>query len=230
MYISEGETPHASTEGVKLTTALVPTTTQTAREFLASLNPPLAKAGPGVRGRFSTAGVEALTAARAAGTVFADDVKVVKTATATVAPAAAPAPTPAPVVSTPAVEGTVNAKDARAWAKANGIAVGERGRLHPDVLNAFAAATGTAGVKPKVSLVKATPVTATPLDMPKRKQTVAYGRIARKEGDGQHISEAVLGIESCAKCKKGIRFCPCDAPRLPKWAGYGIASFDRPVV
>jgi hypothetical protein len=214
-----------------MTTPLAPTTTQTAREYLASLNPPLAKAGPGVRGRFSTAGVEALTAARAAGVVFADDVKVVKTTPAVAAPAqAAPAPvaTPAPApVATPAPAGTVNAKDARAWAKANGIAVGERGRLHPDVLNAYAAATGTSTtVKPTVSLVKAAPVQT---EAPKvlRKQTVAYGRIARKEGDGPHITEPILAILDCYKCKSKVNACACKTgPRLPKWAGGTACAFD----
>lgn len=218
-----------------MTTALVPTTTQTAREYLASLTPPLAKSGPGVRGRFSQAAHEALVAARAAGVVFADDVKVVKVSTPKPAPAAA-APVslvkaPAPAAAAPTVPAgtTVNAKEARAWAKANGIAVGERGRLHPDVIAGYLAATGGKAAVKQVSTVTAK--APTPLDMPLRKQKVAYGRIQRKEGDGAHITEPILAITDCHKCKKGVQYCACKTgPRLPAWAGGTACSFDRPTV
>ena len=202
---------------------LVATTTQTAREFLAAQTPPLAKAG--ARGRFGKEGVAALDAARKSGVVFADDVKVVKAPKAVETVKVKAPAVPAQAVASPApaaAPASLNAAEVRAWAKGKGLPVGERGRIKPDVIAAFVKAKGG-----KVSLAKPVP---SPADVAKRirPQRVAYGRVPRPVGEGDHITEPILAIESCGKCRKAVPFCPCDGgPRLPKWAGHAETVFDK---
>jgi hypothetical protein len=203
----------------------------TPRAFLASLTPPLAVNHEGARGRFSKEGVAALATARADGFLFIGDAGHPKTEVkAPKAPKAdkpkvslvkapkadAPATVPAQSAA-PAVE--VNPKEVRAWAKANGHEVGERGRLHGTVVSAFLAAGGKA-VGPK----------AKPAAAPKpervRKQTVAYGRIPRRKSDPAYLTEPIIGVEQCGTCRKGIAYCPCaGGPTLPKQYGAGPTVF-----
>src|ERR1041384_6133293 len=91
---------------------------QTRREYAASLG--LAEMGK--RGRMSAKANEAVKAAEAAGTVFADT-GVVRTNK----PAAVKA-------------GAYDAKAVRAWAKANGIEINSRGRISSEILEAYAKA------------------------------------------------------------------------------------------
>lgn len=196
------------------------TTLPTEREFLVALG----LAQP-TRGRFSNAAKAALDEARAKGQKFREAEKVVRTT-----PAPKPKVEAAPAVPTQAAAPLpeVDAKAVRAWARQVGKQVGERGRLHADLVREYVAANGgTAPRAQAVSLVKAS--APSPAQMPKRKQTVAYGYIRRGPNDGPHVTEPLLAIESCGKCKAGIRFCGCPTgPRLPKWAGGEVAMLTRP--
>lgn len=203
---------------------------QTPRDFLASLNPPLAQAG--ARGRFSKDAQAALATARAEGFLFIGDPGHPKTEVKTPRAPKTEAPKqvvtgapvslvkPAPAVATE----TYDPKEVRAWAKQNGVEVGERGRIKPEVFAAFAKAGGKpvgAGAKP---IVKAPAVKV-------RKEKVAWGFIPRKKGDGQHISEPLLGIQNCGSCKQGIQFCGCPTgPVMPKHYGGAVALLTRPKV
>lgn len=128
----------------------------TRREYLISLG--LAKEG---RGKFSAAGVAALEKAVSEGVVFDEPAKPApkEKVAKTDAPADAPKPgpvRPAPVAqvktavlpSTPKVD--VDAKAVRSWAKQNGHEVGDRGRIHASVIQAFL----NAGGKPRVQAAK----------------------------------------------------------------------------
>lgn len=220
---------------------------QTERQFLASLTPPLAVVGQ--RGRFSLAAEQAIAKARAEGFGFLGDKghpntvtkapvekKVSLSKPAPAAPATAPTePTKTvtlPTQSAPAVPAT-DAGVMRAWARSQGITVGERGRIHPDVKAAYAAAHGgTLPVKaapaPKVEKPKAAApvVKAEPKPVKVRTQTVAYGRVRR--GDyPKYVSEPILAIENCFGCKKRIAYCTHEAPIMPKWAGGETAVFSK---
>lgn len=92
-------------------------------------------------------------------------------------------------------------KAVRAWAKQNGYAVGERGRIHADVINAYVKAEGLPTGEPAKR--------PTPLDMPRRRPnnsgiTVVGGTVIRQDrcGNGPH---------SVAQCD-----CP-GGPRAYRW-------------
>ncbi len=56
-----------------------------------------------------------------------------------------------------------------------------------------------------------------------RQETVAFGLYR----DGQD-NPPVLAIQSCGKCSQAIRRCACqDGPRLPRYAGGGVAYLRR---
>lgn len=88
---------------------------QTKREWLAALNPPLAKSG--ARGRFSAEANAALSKASERGYEFAEPER----------------PTSAPVTS----EARKRSHDIREWAGEQGIAVPDRGRIPNEVHNAY---------------------------------------------------------------------------------------------
>jgi hypothetical protein len=200
---------------------------QTAREFLSTVKgadgKPLAIAG--ARGRFSKAATEALAKAHADGFVFIGEaghpqteVKTVKAPkpakTVTMTTTTAPVPTQP---TAPKVE--VDPKEVRAWAKANGHEVGERGRIHGTVIGAFLASGGKA-VGPKAKAVTA------PKPVRVRTQSVAYGLIRRGDAP-KHVSEPLLAISSCYSCKKPVGYCTHEAPIMPKWAGGHAASLTK---
>ncbi len=189
------------------------------REFLSlHINPATSKpfaVFPG-RGKFST---EANAFAAANSTKWAEAEQVVK------APKPAPAPKVQPVV-TPSVSthpaaaaASFNAKEVRSWAKANGHAVGERGKIKPEVIDAFAKAGGKA-VGPKAPR-------PTPLLMPKVRRestgfTVLGGTLIRQDrcGNGPH---------TVAQCT-----CP-GGPQAYKWlakenGGPLALTLDKPAL
>lgn len=206
---------------------------QTPRDFLASLTPPLAI--PNSRGRLSKDAHAALDKARAEGFRFIGDeghpqteVKEKKEKKVTT-PKATPAPTQTkaegttvtPATSHPAAaQASFNAKEVRAWAKANGHEVGERGRIRPEVIAAFAKAGGKP-VGPRASR-------PTPASMPKtRKEKVAYA-VERN---------TVIGFTTCAKqggCGKPVDSCTHEAPIAPHYLDADVAgkplSLTKPVV
>jgi hypothetical protein len=200
---------------------------QTERAFLASLTPPLADNAPGARGRFSNAGKAALAAAREQGFRFVGDeghpdtvVKATRAPRTVTTPAAtsATATTPEGASVPPAVANntvtTVSAnpspaagrasfvaKDVRAWAKQNGHAVGERGRIHPNVIAAFVKAGG----KPSGPAARR----VTPNVMPRiRPQSTGYSV----------IDNILIRQEKCSACTQNVSQCPCKTgPRAHKF-------------
>lgn len=197
---------------------------QTPRDFLASLTPPLAI--PNSPGRFGKAGVEALAKARQDGFLFIGDpghpdteapkVKAPKAEKPAVVKAEGDvAPKPTTVVVPKQATPAVDPKEVRAWAKANGHEVGDRGRIHGNVVTAFLAAGGKA-VGPKAPEAKA------PKPVKVRSQQIAWGRIPRRKSDPKFFTEPILGIKQCGACRKGVSYCPCEGgPRLPKHYGSG---------
>jgi hypothetical protein len=194
------------------------TTVTNKREWLATQTDDagnaLAKSGANVRGRFSKAANARWDEALASGEITyeppveekpAKAAKTVETgAAAPVAPAAGPAvvlaPTPAGDDAPVAAAGEVDAKLVRSWAAQRGMKVGERGRIHSDIISAYLADNGAA------------PRRATPKDvMPAKKyrdEAVAWGIARRKPDQGAYISEPVVALSNCGKCSKGIMFCP----------------------
>jgi len=209
----------------------------TPRAFLVSLNPPLAEqfGKDGVtpaRGRFSNAATAALAAARADGFLFLGDegnennpAPEVKAPRAAATPKAPAAPKPAPAPAAPQVVlPTVNPKEVRAWAKANGHEVGDRGRLNQTVVSAFLASGGKP-VGPRAARV------ATPLDMPKvRKETTGFVYAPRPQGAPKHVSEPLVRVATCGSCNRGVAFCnEPQGPSAPAYLGGAILSLDKPV-
>lgn len=87
----------------------------------------------GSRGRFS-ADMQAALASAPAGTI---------TETVAVPSQSTPKPKPAPA-KVIKVKSKADPKAVRTWAKANGVAVGDRGRIKPEVFAAYEAAQGEA--------------------------------------------------------------------------------------
>lgn len=211
--------------------------TVTPRQFLASLNPPQAvlfgKDGVSpARGRFSTEGTATLAKAREDGYLFLGDegnehnpvepVKEKKVAAPKPAPAPAAEGAPAPVKTVTNLPQT-DPKEVRAWAKQNGHVVGERGRIHTTVVQAFLAAGGKA-VVPTAKRI-------TPLDMPKkvRRETTGFVFAPRPEGAGKHVSTPLVRVSACGYCSAGVAFCNCpDGPRAPIYLGGAALTLDKP--
>lgn len=172
------------------------------------------------RGRFSRE-AEAFAAENA--TLWADAPKV--QATPKVKAAAAPKPV---VMATPRPNpaGSYDPKAVRKWAEGEGLVEkGKRGRL-PAVVIARYLSTDAGQVAQRAPR-------PTPAIMPKRRrETQAFGFYARKPGEPSHISEPLLVIENCGKCKHRVSYCPCpDGPSLPAYAGGGLAVLDpKPLV
>lgn len=157
----------------------------TKREYLAGLNPPLAKPG---RGRFSKEAVEALAAAEAAGVVFDEPVKPVKeVATEGDKPSQPSKP-------------TSETAEVRAWAASNGIKVGERGRIPANVLDAFKAKDASIAKPASKPVYAVTPQVRT------RQVRAMYG-----VDDRGHK----VGFAICRKCTYHVSLCACKAGPTP---------------
>ncbi len=190
----------------------------TKREYLVSLG--LAKEG---RGKFSGVALAALAEAEAKGIVF--DVPVVATPKpkedkkVSLAKPAAPVPTP-PVVKQ--VLPDVNPKEVRAWAKGNGHAVGERGRIHPNVIQAYLKAGG----RPSTPTARRVP---TPADMPKvRPNTIAWA-LAKHKHDKPSAQPLLIGTHTCGKGHR-ISVCTCEKMTLGAIWNNAPLSLVRPSV
>jgi hypothetical protein len=157
----------------------------TKREYLAGLNPPLAKIG---RGRFSKAALEAIAAAEAAGTVFDEPVTVSKEVAAEGDETPSQHPKP-----------TSESSLIRAWAADNGISVGQRGRIPVDVIAAYQAGDpGTLG-KPVQKYVVQPQVRI-------RQLRSMYGL-----DDAGHT----VGFAICRRCREHINYCACKSGPKP---------------
>lgn len=175
----------------------------TKREWLVTQG--LAKAG--VVGRFSNEAKAALEKAVADGVKFAED---------------EPKAPATPRESKPKAEKIVinqpyDAGKVRKWALAQGLQVGERGRVRPEIVKAYLDANG-AGGEAVVAPKPAPPVALRP-------ETVAWVKSARPEGAPSYVSEPLVQISNCGKCGRGISFCPCNGgPYAPSYLTNGNAS------
>lgn len=160
----------------------------TKREYLAGLNPPLAKPG---RGRFSAEAIKALAEAEAAGVVFDEPVKPVKeVATEGDKPSQPTKP-------------TSESSLIRAWAADNGIKVGERGRIPEEITKAYRAGDVSLvkSSKPAVKTVYA----VTP--QPRVRQVKAMY--------GEDETGLVIGFAMCRRCTMHVSRCACRTGPLP---------------
>jgi len=164
------------------------------------------------RGRFS-AEAEAVAAANA--DKWADAPVVVKVPKAPKVTAPVVTAAAGPVVQT----GTVNPKEVRAWAKQNGHEVGDRGRIHGSVVQAFLASGGKA-------VVPAAP-RPTPLLMPK----------VRRESSGFTIvGGTLIRQDRCGNGNHSVAQCNCaGGPQAYKWlakenGGPLALTLDKPAL
>jgi len=161
--------------------------TVTPRDFLASLTPPQAKAG--TRGRFSAEATATLAKARADGYLFLGDEGNSHNPVAEVkAPTVKPAKAVSLVKAAP-VEPSEGSK-VRAWARDNGIAVGDRGRFAPSLLAAYAAQDASLfTVKAPVVKVAKAPKAVEVKVQPVQAQVNAKDVRAWAKGNGHEVAE-----------------------------------------
>lgn len=208
----------------KVVTVQMSTSTLTKRAWLASQTgpngQPLAKDGPGVRGRFSHAAQAALTEAISAGMVFSDSDSVKATAPKATNTTIVKAPKPAAIPSD-----AYEAKEVRAWAATVGITLGNRGRIPAEVISQYLAQNGE-------KVVKA--ATVPPAEVKVREQNEAWVFARRRPNDPDYLTEPLVGIHKCGKCSKRISICSCeDGPFAPLYLTNGVyekASLTKPVV
>lgn len=173
---------------------------QTVREYLFGLG--LAKAATG-RGRFSREAHEALSRARDGGMTFSDDVKpdakpkVVRTA----------APKVIAVKSTERFD----PKAVREWAKANGHTIGERGRIHSDIVNAYLAGT----------VSEERPEQIGELDVYRDARAHSYPLTTVFVDDAKRKYSARV---ACTNCRVSLVGCTCGAPSV--CTGHGIVRVN----
>jgi hypothetical protein len=171
----------------------------TKREWLAERG--LAQAG--MRGRFSKEANAALEQAIADGVVFADDQP--RTAQQNTGPSLA-----------------YDAKKVRRWAAAQGITVGERGRIPAEIVAQYHAATSNGEVESTEPVASPEAVVASIPQERVRDEDVAYVHAARGENDPEYISEPVVGFSECDRCKRLVAFCPCEGgPVAPAYLTNG---------
>lgn len=193
---------------------------QTPRDFLASVTgsngEPLAKAG--ARGRFGKEAQAALDTARADGFLFIGDPGHPDTPVKTPKAPKAPAAPKTVVTGPPAVAptgGTVDAKAVRAWAKANGVEVGERGRIKPEVITQYltnGGKTTASGQTVKVTLGGSKPK---PEAVKVRENKTGYSVI-----DGILIRQ-----DSCGQCNARITHCACkNGPQVMKFLAREVGA------
>jgi hypothetical protein len=176
---------------------------QTAREYLFGKG--LAKAPTG-RGRFSREAHAELEKARKAGIQFSDDApKVEKPKTVKVAKAPK-------AVSVKPTERYDNA-EVRKWARANGHTVGERGRIHVDVINAYLAGTET----------EERPEVTGELDVYRDARAHTYSMdTVFVDTDGKKRSAR----EACVNCRCSVVGCRCGRPTVVSTHGIGTVRLS----
>jgi hypothetical protein len=189
---------------------------QTPREFLASLNPP--KAVAGARGRFSKDAQEALATARGDGFLFIGDAGHPKTEVKAPRAPKAPAAPKTVVTGAPTTAptgGTVDAKAVRAWAKANGVEVGERGRIKPEVITRYLAGGGKTNAS--ASTVKVTMGGSKP-----KPEAVKV----RDEKTGYSVIGGILiRQDACGNCNARIPYCGCKkGPQVHKFLAREVGT------
>ncbi len=185
---------------------------QSARAYLFAKG--LTKAPTG-KGRFSREGHEALAAARASGVTFTDDLPVDK-------PVKAPKVSVATAPKSIALPGakSVDPKAVRKWAGDNGLHVGERGRIHVDVINAYLESKGEAGE-----------------DVEKRENEFnVYADLRREtyprdaiftgtyEFGGKTHTMKANSKAACCNCKTSLVICQCGNPTVVSAHGSGPVS------
>jgi hypothetical protein len=191
----------------------------TEREYLISIG--LAKEG---RGRFSSAGNDAIKAAKKSGMSFdktaAEIVKEerkLKIASRTIS---------APVVRERRPrQDEYDAKVVRAWAERNGlIEKGRRGKLPTTILNSYLADKSTKVAESKVPTQRIRSKRSVV-----RSETVGWTFAKRGPKDAAYISEPLVAVTTCGGCAKGVSYCGCTAgPKAPKYLGGELLLLTRP--
>lgn len=182
---------------------------ESARAYLHSLG--LTKAPIG-KGRFSREAHDALAAARAKGITFSDDAPKVST----------PKPVRVSLDKAPktiALPGakSVDPKAVRKWASANGHEVGERGRIHVDIINAYIEANGESVEERKDEYDEYRPLApATYPDGTKFTGTYSYG--------GKDYTMKVGTKAACCNCRVSLVICRCGNPRIVTGHGNGTIA------
>jgi hypothetical protein len=135
-----------------------------------------------------------------------------------------PAPAPAPKVSTKptprvtAPTADIDTKAVRAWARANGYEIGDRGRIHQRIIDAYSKAELGPEPKPKVSAPEVAVRTAT------------RGYSVEISTDPRH-RDLLFEHSRCSTCMRGVSFCKCkDGPREPKYLGGKPMLLVKPTV
>lgn len=119
---------------------------------------------------------------------------------------AAPAPKPAPQAD---ALPEVDPKAVRAWAKANGYEVGDRGRIHASIVKAYVANSGEVG--PERKIAERAPQVAI--------RTETRGYSVEIPTDPKH-TPLLFEHSRCSKCVQGVSYCKCKGgPREPKYLG-----------
>lgn len=165
-------------------------------------------ASPTGRGRFSADAHKALARAIDLGQVF----QSTKPVSISVKPKAAPKPAPAKTEAP-----KVDAAKVRVWAGTKGITVGQRGRIHPDVVAQYLADPGTDKAAPQPApLVGKDTRPAAPHRYPEGTTFTA------KFKDSRGIEHTqTLGLATCCHyCRVSLIGHVCDTPAVT--TGYGI--------
>lgn len=181
---------------------------QTQREYLHGLG--LTKSPVG-RGRFSGQAHEALAKARSNGMTFSDDVKAEpKPAKVKVKGATSKVKIPNPEAK------SVDPKAVREWASKNGHKVGERGRIHSDVIEAYLSNVPKEEQEARESEFDIYAPTA-PHSFPDG--TTFKGTVTYK---GQEITKTFSDRTCCTNCRVSLCGCRCGKPTVV--LGYGTPS------
>lgn len=180
---------------------------QTQRAYLHSLG--LVK-NPVGRGRFSVEGHKALADARSKGIAFTDDNK------AEAKPKTVKVSKPASVIAKPTER--VDPKAVREWAKANGKTIGERGRIHSDIVAEYLAGTAVED-RPEVLGEYDVYRDRAPRRYPAG--TTFKGTYRYKDKD---VDLIVTGASVCVNCHVSLSGHLCDTPKVVNGVGTGFMS------
>lgn len=119
------------------------------------------------------------------------------------------------------------AADVRAWAVANGVKVGQRGRIHPDVIGAFVQANPN--VKPTVATVGTVRATTSQVraNAPEPRPFVREQGTGYTIVDGRLLAQSTCGARDCGQ---SVRRCTCQGGPRSIVNPAVTLTFDKPVL
>lgn len=171
------------------------------REYLISLDPPLAKPG---RGRFSQEAKDALVAARKSGITFGTPEADVK---------GQHVPLVGSTDENRSARGaSINPASVRSWAKESGYDLAKRGRIPSYIIDAYLS-----------NPVPEEPTDKWLADPPKKQVRVRQVRSMY----GLTVEGYRVGFSTCRRCLAHISMCACsDGPKPPSVVDRVLAEFD----